>query len=54
MQQNNNNNIALDETSFQEYKIDKVIYNVNRLFSKKTIKDILLEKISSEIATITN
>lgn len=40
---------------FSEYKINKVIYTVERVFSsKKTIKDILLEKLSSEKILLIN
>lgn len=56
MQPNNTNNIILDEYSnVQEYRINNVLYNVNRIFNdKKTIKEIIIEKISCEKVSFSN
>lgn len=51
------NNIILDTKNriTQEYRINNVIYSVNRIFGcKKTINDILLEKLSSEKELLLN
>ncbi len=54
MQPNKTDNIILDDIKSQEYQIDKVMYNVNRIFGDKTVRDILLEKLSGEIAPFIN
>ena len=56
MQANNGKNIILDDIkNSREYRIDTAIYDVNRIFgSKRTVKDVLLEKISSEKVTFSN
>lgn len=54
MQLNNNHIVVLEEGNdtledYQEYQIDKVIYNINRKFDdNNTLKELLLQKILSE------
>lgn len=56
MQLNNTNNINLDGIKQkQEYNINNAKYVVNRYFDgEKTIKDILLEKISNQKLLLSN
>ena len=54
MQLNNNHIVVLEEGNdtledYQEYQIDKVIYNIKRKFDdNNTLKELLLQKILSE------